>query len=160
MSTCADLRGAAHGGLLRRVFEEAHLVQRATQVALLLGAQRAIADTTTHFAQPAVQSRFQPRMRGEREPDGVAVFQQLGQLGVEFSDRKSLRHAQGGGRGSRAQAVTVPDLALQVFGLAKEGALPVTGEHQPRLRFGKTGEVVEVAVVPVDEVAVAVARAL
>ena len=99
-------------------------------------------------------------MRGKGEPDGVAVFQQLGQLGVEFSDRKSLRHAQGGGCGSRAQAVTVPDLALQVFGLAKEGALPVTGEHQPGLGLGEASEVVKVAVVPVKKVAVAVARAL
>jgi hypothetical protein len=35
----ADLRGAAHGVLLVRVLDQAHLVQHGAQVALLLGAQ-------------------------------------------------------------------------------------------------------------------------
>jgi hypothetical protein len=55
------LRGAAHHGLLVRVLDQAHLVERAAQVALLLGAQRAVAHAGAHRFQPAVDAAVQPR---------------------------------------------------------------------------------------------------
>ena len=63
-------------------------------------------------------------------------------------------------RGLGAEPEAVPDLALQVLGCAEQRALAVAGDHQPGVRLGESGEVVEVAVVPVEEVAVPVARAL
>ena len=69
-------------------------------------------------------------------------------------------HAQAGGRISRAQAVAVPDFALHVFGLAKQGGPAVAGDHQKGFGFTKAAEVIKVAVVPVQKVGIAVALLL
>ena len=50
----ADLRGTAHGVLLAGIFYQAHFVQRAAQVALLLGGERAVAHAGTQATQPTV----------------------------------------------------------------------------------------------------------
>jgi hypothetical protein len=68
--------------------------------------------------------------------------------------------AQRLGRGLGAQAVAVPDFALFVFGLAKQGCSTVRLDDQRGTGLGKASEVVKVAVVPVQKVAVAVARPL
>ncbi|MNU88153.1 hypothetical protein D3C71_779570 [compost metagenome] len=156
----ADLRGAAHDVLLVRVLHEAHLVERAAQVALLLGAQRAVAHARAHRLQPAVDAGFQALVGGEGEPHGRAVLEQLRQLGVEVVHREGLVHAQRGGGGVGAEAVAVPDLAFQVFRRAEQRGAAVARQHQPGVGLGETGQVVEVAVVAEQEVAVAVALAL
>jgi len=156
----ADLRCAPHDGQLVRVFHQAHFVQHAAQVALGLGAQGAETHPGAHLLQPAVHAAFQAGVRGERVPDGVSVFQQAGQAGVELGHGEGLVHAQRLGGGLRAQADAVPDLALQVLGLAEQGGAALGRDHQPAIGLAEAGEVIEVAVVPVEEVAVAVALAL
>ena len=73
-------------------------------------------------------------------------------------------YAQGSGRGLGAESVAVPNFALHVFGLAKQGALQLPvgiGAHdQTRVGLGKACEVVKITVVPIGIVAIAVARLL
>ena len=159
MGLGADLAGAAHDVQLMRVLDEAHLVEQGAHIALLRWAQRSVTHAGAHGVEPALHPRRQARVRGEGVPDAAAVFQQAGQLGIQH--RRGLRsiHPQRFGRGGGAQAVAVPDFALQILGLAKQRAVPLGREHQHCTRLGKAGQVVEVAVVPVDEVRVAVARA-
>jgi hypothetical protein len=49
-----DLRGLAHDAQFMRVFDEAHFIQDAAQIALAFGAQRAIAHAGANLLQPAV----------------------------------------------------------------------------------------------------------
>ena len=157
----ADLRGAAHGGLLVGVFDQAHLVEQAAQVALLLGAQRAIAHAGAHRLQPAVDAAFQPCVGRKRVPDGAPVFQQPGQLRRPArSPRRPRRTPSAPMAALGPQAVAVPDFALQVFGLAKQRGLAVARDDQPGVGLGEAGQVIKVAVVPEQKVAVAVAGAL
>ena len=44
--------------------------------------------------------------------------------------------------------------------MAKQGAVAVGRDHQPRIGLGKTGQVIKIAVVAIGEVAVAVTGAL
>jgi hypothetical protein len=120
----ADGCGAAHHVLFMRVLDQAHFIQHAAQVALLFGAQRAIAHARAHLVQPAAHARFQPRVDGKRVPHGVAVLHEFGQLCVQLAHGMGGVHTQRGGRGVGAQAKAVPDLALQVLGLAKQRAAP------------------------------------
>jgi hypothetical protein len=99
-------------------------------------------------------------MRGERVPDGGSVLQQLGQARIELGDGVRGVHTQVPGRFVRAQADAVPDLALQVLGLAEQRGVAVGGDDQPGIRLGKAAQVIEVAVVSEEELAVAVARPL
>ncbi len=119
----ADVRGAAHHVQLVRVFHQAHFIEQGTQVALLRGHQHALAHARAHRGQPAFHARSQAGVGGKRVPDLLAVFQQARQQGVEFGKRVRSVHPQGGGRGLGAQAVAVPDFALQVFGRAKQRAV-------------------------------------
>ena len=119
MGAGADLRRAAHDVLLVRVLDQPHLVEHGAQVALLFGAQRAVAHARAHLVEPAADPRLQPLMDREGIPDRVAVFQQLGQLRVEFADRMRRIDAQRRRRGFGAQPIAVPDFALQVLGRAK-----------------------------------------
>ena len=156
----ADLGGAAHGGNLVRVLHQAHFVQRYTQVAQRGGAQRAVAHPGAGRLHPGLDTALQSGVGGKRKPDRVASFQQRRQLAVQLGDGKGLVHAQRRGCCVRAEAVAVPDLALQVLGLAKQGAVTRTREQQPRFGLGKAAEVVKVAVGPVREIVVAVALLL
>ena len=62
--------------------------------------------------------------------------------------------------GRVAQAVAVPDLALQVLGLAEQRAAAVVRQHQAGAGLGEAGQVIEVAVEAVDVAGVAVAQVL
>ena len=68
-------------------------------------------------------------------------------------------HGQRGGRSHRPQAVAIPDLALQVFGLAKQRAAPVSRDHQAGARLGEPGQVIKIAVVAKEKITVPVALA-
>jgi hypothetical protein len=156
----ADGCGAPHDVLLVRVLHQAHLVQHGAQVALLFGAQGAVAHARAHLVQPAGHALFEPLVDCEREPHGVAVLQQPRQLPVEFTDGEGRMHAERADRRFRAEPVAVPDLPLQVLGLAEQRAVAVAGDHQPGVRLGEAGQVIEVAVMAEQEVGVPVARPL
>jgi hypothetical protein len=76
-------------------------------------------------------------MRGERIPDGGSVLQQLGQARVELGDGVRGVHTEVRGRGLGAQADAVPDLALQVLGLAEQRAVAVGADDQPGIRLAE-----------------------
>ncbi|MNV39880.1 hypothetical protein D3C71_1314720 [compost metagenome] len=156
----ADGACAAHDVLLMRVLEQAHLVEQRAQVVLFCGADGAIAHTAAHHVEPALHPRRQSAVRGKRVPDAGRVFEQARQLAVQLGHRMSRVHSQRSGRGGRAEAVAIPDLALQVLGLAKQRAAAIVGQHQASTRLGEASQVVEVTVVAEQKVAVAVARAL
>ena len=153
----ADLRGAAHGGLLKRVFDQAHLVERLAQIALRGRAKRAIAHPVAQRLQPAVDARLQPLVGGKRIPDGVAAVHQERHAGVQLVNRIGLVHPQRGGRCLRPQANAVPGLALQVLGQAKQHRLAAAGNHHPGTGLGKAAEVMKIAVKAVQKVRVPVA---
>ena len=157
---CADLRGTAHGGLLAGVFDQAHFIQQRAHVALLVGGHRAVADTRTQGLQPAVNAGLQCLVGGKREPDNAAVIQQLGHLHIKLGDRERGAYTQYVRCGLWPKADAIPNLALQVFGIAKQGSLAIASDHQPAMRLGKPGEVIKVAVSAVQKVAVAVALLL
>ncbi len=152
-----DARSTAHDVQLVRVFDEAHFIEQGAHITLLVRAQGTKTHAGTHGLQPALDAAFQTGMRGKRVPDGAAVFQQLGQLRIQFAHGHGTLHTQGCGCCIRPQTDAVPDLALGVLGLAKHRGLPLAGEHQPGVRLGETGQVIKVAVVPEQKVAVAVA---
>ena len=99
-------------------------------------------------------------MNSKREPDHVASVEQLGQLCIEFSHGKRCIDAQRIWRIKWTQSVSVPDFAFHVLGLAKKRGAAVGRNDQPGLGFREPTEVMEIAVVAVDEIAVAVARLL
>jgi hypothetical protein len=154
------LMAAAHDALLMRVFDQAHLVEQAAQVALLVGAQSAVAHPRTHRLQPSIHAALQARMDGKRVPDGAAVFQQLGHLCGQLGRRQGPAHTQSGGRSFWPQTDAIPNFALQVFGLAKQRGLAFGRDHQRGLRLGETRQVIKIAVVAVQVIAVAVALTL
>ncbi len=156
----ADLRGAAHQAQLVRVFEQAHVVEQGAQVALGVGAQGTVAGAGAHLLQPAVDAALQSGVDGEGVAQAGAVFQQRGQAGVQLLDRVGGRDAERARGRCGAEADAVPDFALQVFGLAKQGAVALIVEQQPGIGFGEAGEVVKVAVEAVRVFVVAVALAL
>jgi hypothetical protein len=84
----------------------------------------------------------------------------LGSFASRSADREGFVDAERRGRGLGAEAVAVPDLALQVLRRAEQRGAAVARQHQPGVGLGEAGQVIEVAVVPVQEVGVAVARAL
>ena len=49
-----DLRGGSHDVDLMRIFDEAHFIQNAAQIALTLGAERAVADAGANFFEPPI----------------------------------------------------------------------------------------------------------
>ena len=138
----------------------AHFVEQAAQVALLLGAQSAVTHTRAHRLQPAIHQTLQPGVDGKGVPNGAAVFQQLGHVRGHLANRQSPVHAQCSRCCFWPQADAVPDFALQVFGLAKQRALAIGRDHQTGVRLCEAGQVIKVAVVPVQVIAVAVALAL
>ena len=156
----ADGGGAAQGGQFVRVFEEAHFIEQLAQVALLGGAQHPGTGPLAHGGEPALDLRGQAVVRGKRPPDAVLVVQQGGQVRVDLGVGVGGIQPQGGGCGLGAEAVAVPNFALDVFGLAKQGGAALGGEHQGGTRLGKTGQVKKVTVVPVQVKVVAVALAL
>ena len=99
-------------------------------------------------------------MSRKRIPDGGLVFKQRGQLGgqlgvgIGFLNTEEFRRCIG------PKAIAIPNLALHVFRLAKQRARAIACDHQRCTRLGKAGEVVKITVVPIGEIAVAIAGAL
>jgi hypothetical protein len=117
--------GAAHDGQLVRVFHQAHFVQHAAQVALLLGAQRAVAHARAHLVASQPSTRASSPLwvaNGYHTRRGFPAG--LGSCGPA-RPRRRPRPRPALWRGLGAQAVAVPDLALQVLGLAKQRAAAV-----------------------------------
>ena len=157
---CADGAGTAHDALLVCIFDQTHLIQRPTHIALLRRALRAKAHTCSHRIEPAVYLGFQSFVGCKRVPDRGLVFQQLGQLVVKFGHRIGGVHTQCIDGRIRTQAVTIPNFTRQIFGLAKQGAVPLGVDDQPGVGFGEASQVIKVAVVAVGKIAVPVAGAL
>ena len=145
----ADAAGFAQDGLLMPILEKAHFVEQRAHIVLLGRAQRAVAHARTHRVEPAFDPRGQAAVRGKGVPDAGAVLQQPGQPGVELGRRERGVDAERSRRRCGPEPVAVPDLALKVFGLAKQAAAAVMGQHQAGTRLGETGQVIKVAVVAV-----------
>ena len=105
------------------------------------------------------QALVEPQRRVQRRP----VRGEVRQDPVELGDRARLVEAEDLARGVGAETKAVPDLALLVL-VAAEQDLPVAvgpgDQRNDRFRFGKAGQVIEIAVVPVREMRVAVAQRL
>ena len=148
--TRANLRGAAHGVLLAGILEQAHLVQNAAQVALLVRAHRPKAHTGAQAVQPAIHFGFKPAVRGKRVPDHAAVIQQFGRLRIQFGAGERGIHTQHFRCGNRAQAEAVPDFALHIFRGAKQRASGSIGaiarNDQRGVGLLEARQVIEVAV--------------
>ena len=99
-------------------------------------------------------------MDGEGIPNGGAVFQELGQLAGELGVGMRCLQAEEFGRSFGAEAVAIPNLALGVFGLAKQRACAVGFDEQRRAGLFETSEVVKITVVAVEITGVAIARML
>ena len=156
----ADLRGAAHHVLFIGILDQTHFVQRTAQVAHLLGHQGAKAHAGAQAAEPAVDAGLQALVGGKGVPDGIGAIEQAGQALVQLVHRIGGVHSEGARRCIRPEAKAVPDFALQVFGLAKQGGGAVTLDDEPSPRLGKAAKVMEVAVMTEQKVRIPVALLL
>ena len=112
------------------------------------------------MGEPAVHLRRQALVGGKRKPDGGLVFQELRDFLVEFGSRQRHVHTQRRRCSLWTQADAIPNLALHIFGLAKQSAVPIGRNDQASVGLGKTGQVIKVAVVAVRKIAVAVSSTL
>ena len=117
------------------------------------------AHAVAHLGQPGFHLSGQPGVGGKWKPHALGVFKQPRQPGVDVGAGEGLVDTQRGHGRLGTQPVAVPDLALEVLGLAEQRALPIALEHQARVGLGETGQVIEVAVMPVKEIRVAIALA-
>ena len=162
MGAAGDVGGAAHGGDLAGILDQAHLVDQAAHVADLRRSHAARArlgaDPVEGLGDPVVPGRLVTH----GVEDGGLVGEQRGELGVQFGDGVGLVEAEGFTGRLGAEAVAVPDLPLHVFGTAEQqAARRVAGhQHQHRLGLTEAGEVIEVAVEAVAVVGVAVTQVL
>ena len=143
------------------VFDEAHRVERLPHVDDFPGRRDAragaAADLVQHAGDLAVPCLEQAQRRVQRGP----VRRQIGQDPVQLRDRVRLVEAEDLARRIGAIAKAVPDLALLVL-FPAEQHVPVTvragDERDDGIGLGKAGHIIEIAVVPVRELRVAVAR--
>jgi hypothetical protein len=93
---------------------------------------------------------------------GRLIGDQLGRELVQLFDCVRFVEAERGARAFGSMAETIPDFAFLVFFTAEEDALRCVprDQNENSLGFAETGEIVEVAVVPVRVVRIAVAHAL
>ncbi|MPM49423.1 hypothetical protein SDC9_96152 [bioreactor metagenome] len=156
----ADDARAAHDVEFMPILHQPHVVQQQAQIALLGGAHRAKTHAGTHPVQPTFDLRGQALVRGERIPHALAVFQQTRHACRQLGNRIRRIHAQRRHGGLGAQAVAVPDFALQILGLAEQRARAIRRQHQAGVGLGEAGQIVEIAVMPIQKAVVAVALAL
>ena len=157
-----DAGGAAHQRELLGILEQAHLVQRCAHVVNALRRIDAGAALRAHQIQPMHDARVPVGIHAWRVMQRRLVGHQRRQLFVELADGIGGVDAEGFPGGLRPEAESVPGFALQVFLAAEQHALRRRPGDQNQHRFGflKAAEVVEVAVEPVQVLAVAVAHAL
>ena len=140
---------------------EPHLVQRVLEcddlmrrMATLLGQRAQSVDPTDHAL-----------IEVPVDPDGVehpgAVLHETGEDVVDVGDREGVIGAEPAARTGRAGTPAVPGLACRITVSHEQQVLALRSprhQHRDRLRFGETGEVVEVAVLPVGVLDVVVAQ--
>ena len=127
---------------------------------MLFRAQRTVTHPRAQTCQPAIDAGFQSFVNAEWKPDHFTPVQQPGQLSVQLGNGKRRVDPERGRCVNRAEPVSIPYFAFQVLGLAKKRGTSVGRDDQPRLGLGKPAQVMKVAVMAVQEVAVAVARLL
>ena len=144
---------------LRGVLEQPHFRQHGADVLLPGGRGMAAARGLARRRQPAVQPAVRALVAGQRGVQRGVVQQQRGHQLVQRVDGVGVVEAEMRRGRFRAEALAFPDLVLDVARPAEEqGAVGRAGDqHQPGVRFGKAGEVEEIAVVPVRILGVAVA---
>ena len=159
----ADLRGAAHGVQLAGVLDQAHLVQQCAGVELTHRHERTLTHAGAQAVQPAGDAGFQTGVRGKGIGNDLGAIKQTRQFRVDAIAAAGCIHPECCGGGFRAQAIAIPDFAFQILGLAEQRGLRarlcIGAQHQRGAGLGKTGQIEEVAVVPVRKIAVAVTGA-
>ena len=99
------------------------------------------------------------------DPDGVehpgAVLHETGEDVVDIGDRERIIGAEPAARARRTGTPAIPGLACRITVSHEQQVLALRSprhQHRDRLRFGETGEVVEVAVLPIGVLDVVVAQ--
>ncbi len=158
-----DRAGALHHAQFLGALVQAQLVQDVVEVEELAGRMRTGARLGADLVDPAHQLVVELRLLAHRVVEPLAALDQPGQDVVEVADREGVVGAVelAGPLGAGAQAVPVLALAVTLAAEQQELAVTTPGrEHEHRLRFVETAEVVEVAVLAEREARVAVADEL
>ena len=144
-----------------RVLDQPHSVERLAQVTDLRWRMLAGADLGAHRIERGDDFRIPGRVVTERVPECLVVGDEVREHGVKGAERVGLVEPERVARGVGAVAKALPNLALLVLITAEEDGFrsPAADQHDHRFRFGKTGEVPEVAVEAVGMVRVTVAHA-
>jgi hypothetical protein len=148
---------------LVRILDEAHRVERRTDVDDFLRCRDAAARTIANLVQQvgdfAVPVAEQAERRVQRGAVGCHVRQPLAQR----ADRMRFVEPEDLACGVGAVAKAVPDLAFLVALAAEQHVLVAVRsrvERDHRFGFGESGQIIEIAVVSIREQRVAVARDL
>jgi hypothetical protein len=124
---------------------------------------RAALDLAAHVIDPADQRDIEIGVAAEVIVDARASLDHAGQDVVDVIDRKSVVHAVVAHRAFRSSARAIPRLAFSIALAAEQDDFAVAAARNQRehgLGFRKSGQVMEVAVLPVRIVAVVVAQPL
>ena len=165
MGARRNFGGAAHGGKLGAVLDQAHDIEFGTYIADRRRRALAAAALGADLVQRGGDATIPAAIVADGEPQRRLVGKQFDQLAVEFADRMCRVEAEGLARSFRAVAKPVPDFPFQILLAAKQdrlrrGIAAAGDDHQYRLGFGEAAEVLEIAVGAIGEVRVAVARLL
>ena len=140
-----------------------HLVHVMRDGMQLVGRVHAGARLARHAVQPAEQALVEVLVAPHRVIDALLVLDQPRQDVVEIGDRKGVVRAVQLAGALEAGAAAMPGLRFRVLFAAEQDvfALRAIGDqHHHRLGFGKSGEVVDIAVRTVGIIDVAIADPL
>ena len=127
MGPGADLRGAAHQGQLVCVLDQAHLVQQRAGIQLARRRDGTQAGARTYRIEPAGDTTFQAGVGGKRVGHQVGTVEQGRHFLVDHGLAERGIDAQAADGGIRAEAVAIPDFALQVFWLTEQRGVGLAG---------------------------------
>jgi len=162
MGGTGDLCGFPHQRDFVAVFDQTHLVERGTHI--VNERRRTLAGTRlrTHCVQRRRHARIPCGIVAEGIPKRRLVGEQLGKLAVEFLDRVRGIETKRLFRAIGTVAKAIPDFLLDILVAAKQDGLRRAARHQDQncFRFGKAGQVVEVAVGAIGKGGIPIAHAL
>jgi hypothetical protein len=154
-------RRATHQGDLVLVLHETQRIDRLPHVDDLFGRGDACANPLPHFVQEVGDLVIPRGEQAERRVQRRPVGREIRQQSVKLVDRVRLVEAEDLPRRVGPVAKPVPDLPLLVLFAAEQHvpvAVRIGDEGDDRVGLGKTRHVIEIAVVPIREHRVAIAR--
>ena len=144
-----------------RIFDESHCVERCTNVDDFVRRRHTGSHAAADFVQNIGDVPIPIAEQADRSKQRGAVRGNVGQFGFELSDRMGFVEAENLLRGVGSVAKAIPDLALFVLVAAEQHvaiAVGVRDQSDDRFGFGKSRQIVEIAVVSKRKERVAIAR--